>query len=167
MGRLISTDGTGTQRQRHRRTIAEALKRLASKPELDAEARDLSALIVYSLREIDAGVESSAEAWDKRGYYIKADRFRHDWSWVPRSADRIANLIRVGDWQRLPVPLAQLAPRFADVKVKQYTRSPALWEGACERLVAEERAKAAERKAAEDQEAEQEAARRAEAGEAG
>lgn len=144
MGRLISTDGTGTQRQRHRRTIAEALKRLASKPELDDEARDLTALIVYSLREIDTGVERSAEAWDKRGYYVKAERFRHEWSWVPRSADRIATLIRVGDWLRLPVPLADLAPRFADVKVKQYTRSPALWQGTCERLVAEERAKAAE-----------------------
>lgn len=143
MGRLINTDSTGAQRQRLRRTIAEALKLLATKRELDAEARDLSALIVFCLREIAEGVEQSATVWDKRHYYMKADRLRADWEWAGRSADRMANLIRVGDWLRLPVVLADIAPRFADVGVTKVTRSAALWAGACDRLVAEERAKKA------------------------
>lgn len=143
MGRLINTDSTGAQRQRLRRTIAEALKLLATKRELDAEARDLSALIVYCLREIGEGVEQSATVWDKRHYYMKADRLRADWEWAGRSADRMANLIRAGDWLRLPVVLADIAPRFADVSVTKVTRSAELWTGACDRLVAEERAKKA------------------------
>ncbi len=139
MGRLINTDSTGSQRQRWRRTIAEALKRLMQKRELDDEAQDLAALIVHSLREISAGVERSATAWDKRHYYIKADRLRADWEWADRMADRMANLIVVGDWMRLPVVLARLAPRFADVGVSQFTRSAELWKGAHARLLEDEK----------------------------
>ena len=142
MGRLINTDSTGAQRQRWRRTIAEALKRLMAKGSLDAEAKDLAALIVLSLREINEGVEQSATAWDKRHYYIKADRLRHDWEWTQRSADRMIKLIRVDDWLRLPVVLAELAPRFADVSVVKLTRSAEMWNGALERLLELEAEKA-------------------------
>jgi len=137
MGRLIQTDSTSAERQRLRRTIAEALNRLMAKRELDDEARDLAALIVFALREVAAGVERSATVWDKRHYYIKADRLRDDWSWAERSAERMARLITVGDWVRLPVVLADLAPRFADVSVVKLTRTPVLWRGAYRRLVEE------------------------------
>ncbi len=140
MGRLVQTDSTGTQRARLRRTVAEVLKRLMAKPELDEEARDLAALIVYVLREIAEGVEKSAGAWDKRHYYIKADRLRAEWDWTDRFSERMTNLLLAGDWSRVPVALAQLAPRFADVNVVKLTRSSALWEGAYDRLVAETRA---------------------------
>jgi hypothetical protein len=138
VGRLVRTDSPGAQRQRLRRTIAEALHRLMAKPELDAEARDLAALIVLSLREIGSGIEASATAWDRRHYYVKADRLRHEWEWVDRSAERMTRLIRAGDWARLPVVLAGLAPRFGDVHVARLTRSAKLWEGAYDRLLSGE-----------------------------
>lgn len=138
MGRLIHVDSTGAQRARLRRTIAECLNRLMAKPELDAEAKDIAALIVLALREITAGVEQSADVWDKRGYYLKSDALRRDWDWADRTADRMANLIRVGDWVRLPVVLATLVPKFADVDVVKLTRSEALWRGALARLLADE-----------------------------
>jgi hypothetical protein len=137
MGRLIQTDSTGTERQRLRRTIAEALHLLMAKRELDDEVRDLAALIALALREIAAGVERSAGVWDKRHYYIKADRLRADWEWSQRSADRLTHLIRAGDWARLPVVLAELAPRFADIRVGKLTRSPRLWSGAYRKLLEE------------------------------
>jgi hypothetical protein len=137
VGRLIQTDSPSAQRQRLRRTVAEALHRLMAKAELDDEARDLAALIVYALREMDAGIERSASAWDKRHYYVKADRLRDEWSWAGRAAERMTNLIRGGDWARLPVVLAQLAPRFADVNVVKLTRSSELWSGAYQRLIEE------------------------------
>lgn len=137
MGRLIAADSTSTVRQRWRRTIAEALKHLMAKRELDEEVKDLSALIVFALREIGAGVEQSATVWDKKHYYIKADHLRADWEWTGRAAERMTRLIRVDDWMRLPVVLAELAPRFADVSVNQFTRSDKLWRGAYKRLRAE------------------------------
>ena len=137
MGRIVSLNSTGAVRQRLRRTIAEALHQLMAKSALDEDARDLAALIVFALREIGAGVESSASAWDKRGYYVKADRLRSDWSWADRYAERMAALIRAGDWSRLPAVLAELAPRFADVQVHKVTRSAKVWRGAYGRLMAE------------------------------
>ena len=137
MGRLISAESPSTVRQRWRRTIAEALKHLMTKRELDEEVKDLSALIVFALREISAGVEQSASVWDKKHYYIKADHLRADWEWADRTADRMVRLINVEDWLRLPVVLAEMAPRFADVNVNQFTRSAKLWQGAYQRLKAQ------------------------------
>jgi len=135
LGSIVNTDSTGAERQRLRRTIAEALNRLMAKKELDDEARDLAALIVLSLRQMDAGIQRSAAAWEKRSYFVKADHLRTDWEWAARSADRMAVLIRGGDWARLPVVLASLAPRFADVQVVKLTRSPRTWQGAYARLM--------------------------------
>ena len=137
MSRIVYTDSPGSQRQRLRRTIAEALHRLMAKPELDDEARDLAALIVFALREIDVGIERSASAWDKRHYYVKADRLRQEWEWASRAANRMASLIGGGDWARLPVVLASLVPRFSDIQVVKLTRSPKLWSGAYQRLTEE------------------------------
>lgn len=137
MGRLINADSTSAIRQRWRRTIAESLKHLMAKQALDEEAKDLSALIVFALREISAGVEQSASVWDRKHYYIKADHLRADWEWATRTAERMTRLIRVDDWMRLPLVLAEMAPRFADVDVVQFTRSEKLWKGAYRKLKAE------------------------------
>jgi hypothetical protein len=135
MSRVINTNSPGTHRQRVRRTIAEALRRLMEKNKLDAEAKDLAALIVFSLRELSAGVDESATAWEKRGYYMKADRFRRDWEWVDLTAIALEKLIRAEDWVRLPVLLAQLAPLFSDINIQKMTRSPALWENRYQELL--------------------------------
>jgi len=137
MSRLISIESTGTQRNQQRRTIAEALRRLMEKRSLDAEAKDLAALIVFSLREIGHGVEQSASAWERKNYYLKADRFRSEWEWVMDSAEFLAAIIRTGRWHELPPVLAELAPRFADVQVTKYVKPASLWQGCYTRLMQE------------------------------
>ncbi len=134
MSRVISVDNTGTQRNRLRRTIAEALRRLLEKKTLDDEARDLAALIVFCLREISAGVDQSAQAWEKRDYFMKADRFRLDWEWVEHSVKELEGILLRERWNDLPIALATLLPRFSDIKLTKMTRSPELWAGCYERL---------------------------------
>lgn len=141
MGRLVTIDGTGTERNRLRRTIAEALRLLGQKAEIDDEARDLTALIVFSLRQIAAGVETSAAAWEKRDYYMKADRFRTQWAWVDASGARLEKILRQGRWNDLPAVLASLLPQFSDIKLTKMTRSPDLWQGCYQRLLQEEKPK--------------------------
>ena len=135
MSRVIATRGPGRERRRLRRTIAEALRRLVQKPGLDSEARDLAAHIVFCLREIDDTVEQATLAWEKRNYYLRADRFRQEWAWAGQTADRLAEGLRGERWDELPSILAQLLPHFADVRVIRMTRSPSLWKGAYARLV--------------------------------
>ncbi len=135
MSRIVNTQGSPTtQRSRLRRSIAEALRRLLEKSTFDAESRDLTALIVFALREIDEGVNQSAEAWEKRDYYVKADRFRRDWAWTGPMERLLTHALLDGYLDELPPLFAQLLPKFQDIKVNKLTRSSKLWEGAYERL---------------------------------
>ena len=81
MSRIIATEGPGKVRNQHRRTIAEALRRLSQKSGVDDEARDLAALIVFCLHGIAESVDQTVTAWEKRDYYLKADRFREEGRW--------------------------------------------------------------------------------------
>ena len=140
MSRVISTRGPGRERQRLRRTIAEALRCLVQKPALDNEARDLAALIVFCLRGIGDTVDRVTEAWEHRNYYLRADQFRLQWAWAGRIAEGLNDAIREERWDELPLILADLLPHFADIRVKRMTRSPSVWRGAYARLLDEDRA---------------------------
>jgi hypothetical protein len=136
VSRITYSDGTpNQQRNSVRRAIAEVLRRMGTKPGLDAEAKDMAAFIVFALREIAVSVDKSASAWEKRDYYLKADAFRRDWAWVEPAADRLHAAIREERWADLLPELAQLAPQFADVRVIQLTRPATLWQGCYKRLV--------------------------------
>ncbi|MFN8484191.1 MAG: hypothetical protein U0768_14230 [Anaerolineae bacterium] len=141
MGRVINTDSAGAERNRLRRTIAEALRLLGQKQAIDDEARDLAALIVYSLRGIEQGVDTSAAAWEKRDYYMKADRFRLQWAWVEPMARQLEVVLVRGRWNDLPTVLALLLPRFSDIKLTRMTRTPDVWAGCYDRLRQENKVK--------------------------
>jgi hypothetical protein len=137
MSRIIRTDNPTTVRNRNRRTVAEILRRLSRKSEVDAETKDMVAAIVYLLREIDAGVKKSAAAWEKRDYWIKAERFMREWAWTAEMAANLEDVLREDALDLLPRLLAELFPRFADIEVKRLTRSPKVWQGAYKKLMAE------------------------------
>jgi cytochrome P450 len=141
MSRIISTERPGKIRNQHRRTIAEALRRLSQKSQLDDEAKDLAALIIFCLHGIADTVDQTIRAWEKRDYYLKAERFREKWRWVDPIADELSAVvggINEDRWERLPAVLARLMPHFADVKVKRMTRKPTLWQGAYNKFIGEE-----------------------------
>jgi hypothetical protein len=137
MSRVISIDGPGTVRNRHRRTIAEALRRLSQKPQLDDEAKDLAALIVFSLHGMADTVDQTIDAWERREYFMKAERFREQWRWLEPTTDELSDVIHKSHWEQLPSVLARLMPHFADITVKQMTRQPTLWRGAYEKFARE------------------------------
>ena len=137
MSRIINSDGTPTQqRNAIRRTIAEILRRLMEKKAIDAEAKDMMSFIVYGLRTMDQSIDSSASAWEKRDYYVKADQFRREWLWLPDTANRLDAMIRSNDWATMPIELAGLASRFSDVRISTFTKSPLLWQDAYKKLLA-------------------------------
>ena len=135
MSRVFSTNSVGKRRRQLRRTIAEALRRLATKRTFDRESEDLAALIVFSLRRLEEGVDQTATAWEKRDYYLKADRFRMQWEWLEDTTYALESVLLLGQWDKMPEIMAGLFPRFADITVSKYTRSSDLWEGAYQRLV--------------------------------
>lgn len=134
MGRVVNTDSTAKRRNQERRTIAELLRRLSQKQGVDEDVKDMVAAIIRSLNAIDDGIESSAAAWEKRDYWMKAEGLRREWAWVSLLADEFTNMIREENWDDLPNMLIKLLPRFADIQVKKFTRTPDDWEGAYDEL---------------------------------
>jgi len=108
-----------------------------SKRELDAESKDLAALVVIGLRGIAATIEQTTEAWEKRDYYLKADRFRMEWEWAGQAAERMAKTIKADRWAELPPQLAALLPHFADIRITKLTRGAETWQG-CYKLLMRE-----------------------------
>lgn len=135
MSRVISTQSPGKIRHQHRRTIAEALRRLSQKPAMDDEAKDLAAIIIFSLHGIADTVEQTIMAWENRDYWMKAERFREEWRWVQPLTDELSAAVYNGRWEDLPSLLGQLMTQFGDIKVKKMTRSPKLWRGAYEKFM--------------------------------
>ena len=135
MSRVINTANPGKRRNQLRRTIAELLRHLMFKRELDDEAKDMTAAMVFALREIAQTVEETTTAWEKRNYYLKADRFRSEWEWVLPAAERLEELAIQGHWQKLPHELARLAPHFKDIRIAKMTRSPSVWKASYQLLL--------------------------------
>jgi len=117
------------------RTIAEMLRRMSTKAAIDTESKDMSGTMVYLLREINAGVMVSVEAWEKRGYWMKADRFIRKWQWTSDTAYNLEDILRNEAWDLLPRLLGEIYPHIAGIKLKKMTRSPEIWKGGYQKLL--------------------------------
>ena len=137
MSRVININSPGKVRNRNRRTIAEILRRVSTKKAFDSEAKDMSAALVYSLREIHNSTLTTIEAWEKRGYWMKADRFMREWAWSNEMAANLEDVLRNEAWDLVPELLGELGARTADVQVKNLTRTPSTWRGAYRKLLSE------------------------------
>jgi hypothetical protein len=136
MSRVINSSSPGSVRNAARRTIAEILRQMVTKRSLDGESRDMAAAIVLELDRINSTVETTCDAWEKRNYFLKADRFRLEWEWVQPAADRLREAIITDRWEQVPVELAALLPRFGDVRIAKLTRGPEAWDGSLAELLA-------------------------------
>ena len=136
MSRIIQTGETAAKRRHaHLRSCAEVLRLLAQNPvlgtgRLDAEAKDMTAFLVFNLRGIMATIEESALAWDDKNYWKKAEKLRADWRWSRFAADDLEALALDDRWAEVPARLIELVPHFQSVTVTQQTRDADWWVGA-------------------------------------
>jgi len=137
MGRVINTDSTGKQRSQTMRTVAEILRRLSQKQVVDDEVRNMTAMLVFCFRDIEAGIDQSATAWEKRDYWVKSEELRQRWMWVGDMADQLRNMIYSEQWTLLPHIMLKLLPRVADIKITKMTRDVSLWDGVYDKLMQE------------------------------
>ena len=136
MGRVINNNTPGKKRNHMMRTIAEILRRLGQKGgTVDDDVRDMTAMIVFCLREIDGSIIETIKAWEKRGYWQKADRFQREWMWSGDYATKLERIVREENWSSMPDVMMQLFPHFADIEINRLTRNPDDWQGAYDRLL--------------------------------
>ncbi len=130
MSRLIKTETAAKDRTRLTRAVVLALRELMRQTEPDEHSRDLAAFIALALQEIHATIDASVAAWEKRGYWVKADRFRMEWEWAGRSSDKLKQAVLEDDWATVAMTAAQVAQKLMNVDVPQRHRLGTPWVGA-------------------------------------
>ncbi len=129
MSRVIRGEAGAARRNRRLREIATALRYAAAQDPGPEEAGDLIAFILLALKEIDDTVHDAARAWEKRDYWVKADRFRHRWAWVSQAAAELERAIALDDQVAARDAALRLTRPMKGVKpYKSKDRRP--WRGA-------------------------------------
>lgn len=134
MSRIINPDSVGKDRARLSKAIVLAVRELAKQTEVTNEAKDLAAFISLALKTISEGIDSSVAAWEKRDYWVKADRFRMEWMWAGQYADKLKVAIFTNDWGSVAMLSAQTAQKFGKIVIAQNHRLGKPWVGAFKRL---------------------------------
>ena len=130
MGRIINTEGAGKERNRLSRCIVLSLRELMRQSQPDDKSRDLAAFIALALLSISDTVESSVAAWEKKGYWVKADRYRMEWSWTERFGKQMKQAVFQEDWPMVAQVSVQVAQKLMSVEVPLRNRLGTPWVGA-------------------------------------
>lgn len=134
MGRVIHLERVGKERDRLAQAVALALRELAAQQKVDAHTRDLAAFIVLALEAIAGTIDPSVIAWEKRGYWLKADRFRMEWRWAGELASEMRSALLGEDWPGVARLVAQVSQKLSHVKIPQRHRLGTPWVGAWQKL---------------------------------
>ena len=112
-----------------------AVRQLAILQEPGTEARDLAAFIAEALRTISEGIDGSVTAWEKRGYWVKADKFRMDWAWTGELAKKMVDALSAEEWGTVAKCAATIAEKFNKIQVSPHHRLGKPWAGAYEKMM--------------------------------
>lgn len=134
MSRIITSESAGKDRTRLTKTVVIAIRELLRQKEAGDLSRDLIACILMSLDGIYDTVDASVEAWEKRGYWLKADRFRMDWQWTKIIADQMRPLVLSENYGELIPLMVQVLQALESVKVSENHRLGTPWTGAWDEL---------------------------------
>jgi len=134
MTTIKGSENGAVLRNRLSKSIVKALRLLMQKQEPDEESRDLAAFIVLALEKIAESVETTASAWEKRDYWLKADRFRQDWAWCEARSQALAAALQSDDWAGVAQELALIGQALRGVEVSANNRLGKPWVGAWEKF---------------------------------
>jgi len=134
VSRVINPDSAGKDRTRLSKAIVLAVRELARQTEVTQEAKDIAAFISLALKSISAGIDASVAAWEKRDYWVKADRFRMEWMWTGQYAEKMKTAVQSDDWGSVAMLSAQIAQKFGKVVIAQNHRLGRPWVGAFKQL---------------------------------
>jgi hypothetical protein len=134
LSRLINPDSAGKDRTRLSKAIVLCVRELAKLRDVTPEAKDLAAFIALALQTISEGIDASVAAWEKRDYWVKADRFRMEWMWSGQYAGKMKNAVLTDDWATIAALMPQIAQRFSKIQVSDSHRLGKPWVGAYRKL---------------------------------
>lgn len=130
MSPVKSLESGTTLRNRLTRSIVLAIRTLMQQKSPNQLSLDLAAFVVLALEKIQESIESSAVAWEKRDYWLKADRFRMEWQWVGELQKNLTKHLLLEDWSLMVADLTSVAQNLRQVEISPNNRIGEPWLGA-------------------------------------
>ena len=130
MSRVINPESSGKERNKLSRQIVKAIRELMGQSEANDTTKDLAAFITMALFDIHKTVDVSVVAWEKRGYWVKADRFRLEWEWTEFYAQYMQKALLDENWVEIAMISAKVAQKFSSIQIGPKNRIGEPWVGA-------------------------------------
>jgi hypothetical protein len=127
---VINPESAARFRKKLLQHVALALRVGANRDGTQGEYKDILAFIVLSLHAIASSVDQTATAWERRGYWVKADRFRLEWKWVEDAETSLTQALKREDWKVAAQVGSELAVRLKDVHISNRMVRSQPWVGA-------------------------------------
>jgi hypothetical protein len=130
LSRVINPDSVGKERTRLIKSIVLCIRELAKQAKVTPETKDMASFIALALQSISDGVDVSVAAWEKRDYWVKADKFRMEWMWTGQFAEKMKTAVLSDDWATIASLMPQIASKLNKVEVSDNHRLGKPWENA-------------------------------------
>lgn len=130
MGRVINPERPGKIRQRLLKVLVIALDEYKSLDGASVRTKDIAAFIALTLEAISQTAERTASAWEKRDYWIKADRFRNEWKWVSTYGNRMQAAVLDGNYPLVHAIATDILEFVNDIELPKRHRLGTPWIGA-------------------------------------
>ncbi len=135
MSRIINPESAGKQRNQLTKGVVLAIRELMKQEQADETTRDLAAFIGLALTEIGETIDVSVQAWEKRGYWVKAERFRIERDRVNKLGRAVLEALNDEDWNQLALLSVRIAQKLQKIQVAERNRLGTPWKGAWQRLL--------------------------------
>ena len=129
MTRIIKTSTPGKERVQLSKAIVVTIRAFMQQKEPNQETKDMVAFIILALEEIAAGIEKSVAAWEKRDYWVKADKYRMEWRWTGEIAKKLRQAFIKDNWGEIASLLMEIMGKFNNIKVSPRHRMGKPWIG--------------------------------------
>jgi hypothetical protein len=128
--RIIKTSTPGKERSTLSRAIVVTIREFMRQAKPDKNTQDMIAFIILALQEIASGIDKSVAAWEKRGYWVKADKYRMEWQWSGEIAEKLIHTFNEQNWPKIAELLLQVMHNFENIKVSDRHRMGKPYVGA-------------------------------------
>lgn len=137
MSRVVKLESAGKDRTQLSKYILLAIRELGGSSQDLNKGRDLVAYMIIALAQIAQTIDASVDAWEKRGYWVKADRFRMEWSWTQAKSDQLYKYLQEQNWDGIIQQVVQITQKLSSVKVPAKKPLVEPWHDAYKRMMSE------------------------------
>jgi len=130
MSRILHQESGSTIRNRFCREIVLSIRKLILQSKPDDTSKDIVAFIILSLEKINQITDQAVAAWEKKDYWVKADKFKMQWSWAEDFSQKLTLELQNENWANIALLVAQIGQKLSKFEISPKNRIGEPWVGA-------------------------------------